>query len=1320
MADSTKRLASAAIILALMAAQADGQNAQTIGSQAQNRDFTDSSPGQVFIYAGGHFNASQRVTSFSWFGNGFGGTRVMTPILFEEVSDGVFAVRGVGTGRTVTGSDDVQQFDFALQYGTDVTANDKFTFGFINALVDGSGQRTGSSTGTAEFNLYPQGSGVGGAATTNRWIFTPSRSGLNAALGATYGTPGTTARFALNAPDSGLWNTDRTYAANLASVSTVEPVPPIAPGHDAKVVTCADLFAMADGNYGELFVDGITDANGPIKLGQVVVSNGQVSSVTGGEIRYKGALSALLGNVFTIKSGSQDSGGLRLTVHFQVPHILGGTQAEFQFLVTTGCVLVPVGTRIEIPGTVRREAFTIERAYLDILPEEGKFGGGALIAPDSVTPTFGGWIDLRSGIGPVVDGHATVDVTKIGAGVGHLGAPIGTTGAFLEYVAALIENGNGLSDADNWDKSDLIGQFDIVLGRPVMVGPKEIYAYVFSGNGTWSVHDGSYDFKGTGKLLGAIDTTDVRMRYSPPASITAGGSFDAGIYTGSVTLSQHAGSDLTGKLSGHLGIPGDVPVIGGRSLSSVDASLNGSKLHGSASIEITPAIPEKCIPPKCAYVPPCTTVYGCWDTCKHCKHVPFVGKVCSPPYPCDCHDKKECGAWVCTKKICTPAVPAVKVPFSFTYDVGNSKFDFDVSSRAIDAGTPESGGAFVFLENWHWLEGDSPKSMRTNAKTTGIDPDAGGTAAQQSFTLAQSVPGLIFRTAYGNADVTAVSMQVRTPAGVVLDSSQGALPFGYTDHLGFSRFNAEAFEQVILLVDPIAGTYEVTVQNGDALGDFEITALVQDAPPTGHITSVYAGPEQGQFVVTWEDSDLEGTNTVRIFLDEQRGGNDGFPVATIEPASNVGSYTIDTTNLQIQPGHYFVALVIEDGTNAPVHCVSDNAIEVLPVGRPEPVSRLRVHPEDGGFQLQWSPSPTDNVVGYLVQWREDHEDLGTFDQQLWTREDGSDPTSAFVSGLTNGQPVLVRVVAVGSDQLRSAPSEILRAIPRKWNSGHAPRITSTPDTDATAGYSYMYAPIVEDLDPSEFYVWSLAESPEGMSIDPFSGQLEWLPSADQTGDHGVVVEVTESMPDGNIATASQSFRIHVYPEDQPHGIEAHAYQFMTAPVRDTSEGVTYEYQPVVRGPDENVRFELLAGPEGMIIDPITGTLNWSVPLGAKGEWVRFKAIAGDEHTLEQDFYLFVYREDQFIAQDVEDGTQVEPGDGTPPVCGLACGQGVLPWMAATMLLLTAMRRRVTPVGRSLPVGTINGVPAPKPALASAPGSHAVRRAGGLRESRPNG
>lgn len=74
MADSTKRLASAAIILALMAAQADGQNAQTIGSQAQNRDFTDSSPGQVFIYAGGHFNASQRVTSFSWFGNGFGGT----------------------------------------------------------------------------------------------------------------------------------------------------------------------------------------------------------------------------------------------------------------------------------------------------------------------------------------------------------------------------------------------------------------------------------------------------------------------------------------------------------------------------------------------------------------------------------------------------------------------------------------------------------------------------------------------------------------------------------------------------------------------------------------------------------------------------------------------------------------------------------------------------------------------------------------------------------------------------------------------------------------------------------------------------------------------------------------------------------------------------------------------------------------------------------------------------------------------------------------------------------------------------------------------
>ena len=40
--------------------------------------------------------------------------------------------------------------------------------------------------------------------------------------------------------------------------------------------------------------------------------------------------------------------------------------------------------------------------------------------------------------------------------------------------------------------------------------------------------------------------------------------------------------------------------------------------------------------------------------------------------------------------------------------------------------------------------------------------------------------------------------------------------------------------------------------------------------------------------------------------------------------------------------------------------------------------------------------------------------------------------------------------------------------------------------------------------------YELAQSPEGMRIDPYNGELTWRPSANQAGEHPIVIEVSDS------------------------------------------------------------------------------------------------------------------------------------------------------------------------------------------------------------------
>jgi hypothetical protein len=87
----------------------------------------------------------------------------------------------------------------------------------------------------------------------------------------------------------------------------------------------------------------------------------------------------------------------------------------------------------------------------------------------------------------------------------------------------------------------------------------------------------------------------------------------------------------------------------------------------------------------------------------------------------------------------------------------------------------------------------------------------------------------------------------------------------------------------------------------------------------------------------------------------------------------------------------------------------------------------------------------------------------------------------------------------------------------------APSITSAPITEATVDVLYSYD--VEAVDPNagDTLTFSLLTAPDGMTVDPSTGLINWTPGTGDVGDH--VTEVMVEDQDG--LSATQAFSIAV-------------------------------------------------------------------------------------------------------------------------------------------------------------------------------------------------
>jgi hypothetical protein len=187
----------------------------------------------------------------------------------------------------------------------------------------------------------------------------------------------------------------------------------------------------------------------------------------------------------------------------------------------------------------------------------------------------------------------------------------------------------------------------------------------------------------------------------------------------------------------------------------------------------------------------------------------------------------------------------------------------------------------------------------------------------------------------------------------------------------------------------------------------------------------------------------------------------------------------------------------------------------------------------------------------LLTWAPTQEDLGTVQVEIRVDDAG---------GASGGQSFVLTVL----------------------NTNDPPVITSLPDTTAVEDSLYTYTPLATDPDPVDSITFSLAAAPEGMTIDPQTALISWIPAQKDVGTFPVSIHAT----DANGGVAEQLFTLLVAAVDDPP-------QISTLPDTTTLEDQLFSY--AVQAIDEEgqkLTYALMTGPEGAQIDT-AGLLTWT-------------------------------------------------------------------------------------------------------------------------------
>ncbi len=146
-------------------------------------------------------------------------------------------------------------------------------------------------------------------------------------------------------------------------------------------------------------------------------------------------------------------------------------------------------------------------------------------------------------------------------------------------------------------------------------------------------------------------------------------------------------------------------------------------------------------------------------------------------------------------------------------------------------------------------------------------------------------------------------------------------------------------------------------------------------------------------------------------------------------------------------------------------------------------------------------------------------------------------------------------------------------------SNQSPEITSQPIFAAAVGQSYQYQVTARDPEGAAL-TYALQDAPQGMTIDPLTGLIQWTPSADEVGTYTVSVLAQDAQG----AVAGQSFKVN--------SILNHAPTLLSQAITQAAVGQSYQYDLKAIDTDgDSLTYSLVQGPEGLTIDAL-GRVRW--------------------------------------------------------------------------------------------------------------------------------
>lgn len=147
-----------------------------------------------------------------------------------------------------------------------------------------------------------------------------------------------------------------------------------------------------------------------------------------------------------------------------------------------------------------------------------------------------------------------------------------------------------------------------------------------------------------------------------------------------------------------------------------------------------------------------------------------------------------------------------------------------------------------------------------------------------------------------------------------------------------------------------------------------------------------------------------------------------------------------------------------------------------------------------------------------------------------------------------------------------------------------PEIKSEPVLSAQTGRLYRYDVEAVDPTPNDVLIYSLEAAPRGVTVDPNTGVVEWVPSASDLGNQKLSIKVEDKLGGFDI----QSFEVSV---DESSG---NASPVISTTAGELAQvGFEYRYDVVASDPEgSSINYSLVSAPSGMRIDAKDGVIAW--------------------------------------------------------------------------------------------------------------------------------